>query len=115
MKTISRRLPSWLCAIGLLIMWLQSNVNILLLFLVYIFSFFMGYSINRIPFKFPEDEAAPFFQICLNKVVITLFSIIAIIGGIILFNKEEFDTCAFFIWVYLNTFSGYFSSKFDKA
>lgn len=110
-----RPIPTWLCIQCFLIMWIYLNVNILFLLLAYVFLFCMGYSINCIPLKFPEDEASPYFQIHLNKVVIILFSITFAIGGTILFNRGDFDSCAYFMWVYFNVISGYFSSKFDKA
>lgn len=76
------------------------------LFTILLFN--VGNFINRIDIKFPEDEAAPFFQISLNKVAIGLLSITAFIGIILLFCAEDFEKTANFIWAYLNVISGYF-------
>ena len=78
-----RLIPKWLCIACLLVMWVQLNMNILLLLFIYTVSFSTGYSINRIPYKFPEDEAEPYFQISLNKVAIIMFGIAIAIGSII--------------------------------
>lgn len=76
----------------------------------------LGYAISSyITTTFPEDECSPYFQIHLNKVIITIISIIAIIVCIIFFNTEEYDCCIISMWMYLSIITGYIYGEFGKA
>lgn len=110
-----RLIPTLACIICCWIMQSHYNLSITSSLLIMIFPFEFGYAVNRIPLKFPEDEAAPYFQFQLSKITIVLLTIIFAIGTVTLFNSGEFDKCAYFFWIYFNIISGYFSSVFDKA
>lgn len=112
---IMRYVPVWVCFIAYWIMQSHFNMNILSSTLLALLLLEIGYAINCIPLKFPEDEAEPYFQFRLNIVVIIMFSIVSVIGTVSLFNVNEFDKCAYFIWIYFNVISGYFSSEFNKS